>query len=105
MRPRSTAAPTYEYPACFWGMDSDVIAINVLRRLFFRRRIEMKADASLQLFLKTIGGPAVFQEQEFEPGAFPVLAQLFALPENLGNTLKHRNHLMRCTKALSRSAR
>ena len=87
-------------PGLFLSMDPDVIAINVFRWLFFHRRIEMKADAPLQLFLKTLRRPAVLQEQELEPGAFPVLAQLFALTENLSNALQNRDHLVPLHKSI-----
>ena len=75
-------------------MDSDVIAINICGWLFFDRRIEMKADAPFQFFLKALGGPAMFEEQKLEPCAFPVLAQLFAFAENLGDALENRDHLV-----------
>ena len=75
-------------------MHSYVIAINVVGRPFLHCRIELKANASLQFLLKALGGPAVFQEQELEAGAFPVLAQLFALAENLCHSLQNRDHLM-----------
>ncbi len=60
----------------------------------------MKADAPFQLFLKTLGGPAVLQEQKLEPCPFPVLAEFFALTEDLSNALQNRNHLMTVHKSI-----
>ena len=54
----------------------------------------MKADAPLQFFLKAVRSPAMFEEQKLEPGALPVLAQHFALAENLGDALEDRDHLV-----------
>lgn len=45
-------------------MDPDVIAINIVGPSFFDRRIEMKTDTPLQLFLKAVSGPAIFEEQK-----------------------------------------
>ncbi len=60
----------------------------------------MKPDAPLQFFLKALGGPAMFQKQKLQPRPFPVFAQLFALAENLGDSLENRNHLVPLHKSV-----
>ena len=60
----------------------------------------MKSNTPFQFFLKALGCPAMFQEEKFEPGAFPVLAQLFALAKNLGNSLENWNHLVPVHKSV-----
>ena len=81
-------------------MDPDVIAIDVCRWLFFDRRIEMKADAPLQFFLKALGCPTMFEKQKFEPRPLTVLAQLFAFAENFGDALENRDHLVPLHKSI-----
>src|SRR5450755_117711 len=81
-------------------MDSDVIAINICRRFFLDRRVEMKADAPLQFFLKALSRPAMFEKQKLEPGPFPILAQLFALAKDLGDSLQDRKHLVALHKSV-----
>src|ERR1700690_3812385 len=81
-------------------MDSDVIAINVCRWPFFDGRIEVKPDAPFEFFLKSLGGPAMFEEQKLEPGPFPVLAQLFTVAENLGDSLQDRKYLVALHKSI-----
>ena len=60
----------------------------------------MKTDPPLQLFLKALGRPAVFEEEKLEPGTFPVLTQLFAFAKNLGDSLQDRDHLMALYKSV-----
>ena len=54
----------------------------------------------LQLFLKAFGSPAMLKEEEFQTGAFPVFAQLFALAKNFGDAFQNRDHLMPLHKSI-----
>src|SRR5438067_935110 len=81
-------------PGLLLGVNSDVIAIDVVRRMFFRSGIESEADAILQFGEKAFGGPSVAQEEEFEASALAMLAQNLGIAEELGDALDHRHDLI-----------
>ena len=56
-------------------MNADVVAINIVGRMLFDGGIELESDALLQFAEKTIGGPAMAQEEKFQARALAVLAQ------------------------------
>src|SRR4029079_409118 len=98
--PPQTGGSNVRISRLLLGMDSNVIAIYIRRRLFLDRRVEMKPDAPLQFFLEGLDAPAMFQEQKLQPGPFPVFAQLLALAENFGDSLENRNHLVPLHKSI-----
>ena len=68
-------------------MNSDVVAINIVGRMLFHRRIELESDALLQFAEKTVGGPAVAQEEKFQAGTLAMLPQHVGIAEQFGNAL------------------
>src|SRR2546429_9149465 len=75
-------------------MDPHVVAINVRRRLLLDPRIELETDSSFQVFLEILGGPAMPEEQEFQPRPLAMLAQLARITEDFGNTFDNSQHLV-----------
>jgi hypothetical protein len=61
------------------GVDSNVVAVNVRRRVFGLCGIETESDSLLQFSLKVVSGPSMPQEEELEPCPLTVLPQLARL--------------------------
>ena len=81
-------------PGLLLRVNSDVIAINVVRRMFFGSGIECEPDSLVQFGQKAFGRPSVAQEEELQTGAFAMLAQDLGIAEELGNALDHRHDLI-----------
>ncbi len=62
-------------------MDSDVVAINVVRRMLFGRGIKSEPDAILKLAQKTLRSPSVTKEKELQTRTLAMLAQNFRVAE------------------------
>jgi hypothetical protein len=71
-----------------------MIAVNVGRRIFIDRWIQMKSDSLLDFFLEVVGGPAIPQKQKLEPRPFAMLAQLARLAEQFGDTFDNGFNLV-----------
>src|SRR3954453_11983313 len=61
-------------PMLFLGVDANVVAVNIIRSMFFDGRIEFEADAIVQFIQEPLGGPAMAQEEEFQASAFAMFA-------------------------------
>ena len=85
-------------------MDSDVIAVNVCRRLFGFGGIELKSDAALQFFLEVLRRPAMPQEEKLQPRPLAMFAQLVGIAKQFGDSLDHRQNLIPAHKGIQRCA-
>src|SRR5271156_1009006 len=88
----------------FLRMDAGVIAVDVSRRIFRLRRIQMEAKTAFEFVLKLFRGPAVLEEQEFQAGTVAALAQNIGTAENFRDAPNYREHLVpadECVQALS----
>src|ERR1700681_4308582 len=81
-------------------MYADVVAMDVGWDVFPFAGIERKADALLQFREESVGGPAVFQEEKFEPGLFPALPQNFAGAKYFGYTTNYLDDLFWFDKSI-----
>src|ERR1700688_2424027 len=81
-------------------MHADVVAMDVGGDVFLFAGIERKADALLQFGQKSVGGPAMFQEEKFEAGLFPALPQDFAGAKYFGDTTNYLNNLFRLDESV-----
>ena len=81
-------------------VNSDVIAIDVIRRMLFDSRIELESDALLQFAEKTFGGPSMPQEEKFQPRSFAMFAQHVGIAEQLSNAFDHRQNLIPANKCV-----
>src|SRR6202158_235015 len=75
-------------------VNADVIAMNVRRKLFGLGRIERKPKPILQSGQEGLRGPAMLQEQKFQPGALPVLAEHFGFTKELRHAAYDRDSLL-----------
>ena len=85
-------------------MNSYVIAIHIVRGMFFRGGIERETDSILQFGEKTFGGPAVAQKQEFQASALAMLAKDLGVAEELSDAPDYRHHLIPADECLEASA-
>ena len=65
--------------------DAEMVAMNLRRRLDGFGGIERKIETGLQGGEEGVGGPAVFEEKEFEAGLFTGLAEGFTFAEEFGD--------------------
>src|SRR5579862_7432223 len=79
---------------------TDVIAIDVQRRLFLYSWIKDEADALLKFLQKTVSGPAVAQEEEFQACTFPVLTQVIRTAKDLRDPLDGGQYLIPLHKGI-----
>ncbi len=66
-------------------MNADVVAVDVVGRMLFDRRIKLESDALLQFAKKTVGSPSMPQEKEFQAGALAMFAQHLGIAEQFGD--------------------
>src|SRR5271170_5319078 len=85
-------------------MNSDVIAIDVVRRMFLDCRIEPESDAVFEFFEKALGGPAVTQEEKLHTRALAVFTENFGVTEDLGDALDHRQNLIPLNESIETRA-
>src|SRR3984957_9300109 len=69
------------------SVNSDVVAINVSRRILSCCGVQTESDALLEFLLEIVSCPPVFEEQELEPGTLAVLAQLAGLAGQFSDAL------------------
>src|ERR1700720_3059457 len=74
----------------FLRMNSDVIAVHVVRRLLGLGGVELKSDSALQFFLEVGNRPSVAQKEKFQPRPLAVLAQLIGVSKQFGNAATYR---------------
>src|SRR5579872_151131 len=84
-------------------MDADVVAIDVLRRMFFDRRIEFETDSLVEFVQKAFGRPSMLEKEEFETGAFAMLTQGVRFAEQLGNSFYNCENLIRPNESIQPS--
>ena len=74
-------------------VDTDVVAICVVRRLVGHTGREGSAQTLLDRGLEAVGRPAVLEEQELEPGSLAVLPERVRVAEDLGDRAEDRQRL------------
>src|SRR6185295_18794219 len=57
------------------GMDADVVAVGVVRRIVGHARRQRRTEARVQLGLEALGRPSVLEEEELQASALAVLAK------------------------------
>ena len=74
-------------------MNTHVIAVDVVGRDLGHRRLELLAEAPLELRLEPVHRPAMVQEEELETGLLAILSKDIAVTEDLRDALDHREGL------------
>ena len=74
-------------------VNTHVIAVDVVGRALGHRRLELLAEAPLELRLEPVHRPAMVQEEELETGLLAILPKDIAVTEDLRDALDHRGGL------------
>src|ERR1700692_4169008 len=85
-------------------MNSDVIAVDIIRWLRRFSWIELKSNPAFQLCLEILRRPAVPQKKKLEPRPFAVLAQLVRVSKQLGNSANRGQDLIPANEGVERRA-
>ena len=84
----------------FLSLDSDVVAVDISRRMFARRWIEMESNSLLQFLLEIVSRPAVLKKQELEPRPLTMLPQLARLAKKFSDAFDNRLDLIPSNKCI-----
>src|SRR5579859_5033966 len=82
------------------GMNADVVAIHIVRWIFFNGRVQVESNAILQFIQEALGRPAVTEEQEFQASSLAMLAQYVRIAEQFCDALHDGQHLIPAHKGV-----
>ena len=82
------------------GMDADVVAVGIRRRVFRNAWVEIEAEAGVEFAEETLGGPTVLGEEMLQARAIAILAEAILVAKNFCDGSDDRDHLIVMNKSI-----